>query len=359
MIEVTANLEFYSIYGCIVIAYIVGFFYIASYLIIIILFTRYIIIINLNESKFSYYSIQNEKITLRWHVKLLNWISSEFGVFLSGSVIMGVLVFYHVVVGLIINFECRALDMLTINAYCAIAIYIINASLIILDFLINWRKIIKCRLRDFYIKTDPFFYRISNLGLMLSIALFATIALILGNSNYLTLSIINTLLFHSNLCFNVYIFVIITIINNLTILCRKKKGVKEGFFDTVFADERIYQMLLDFTKNEWSIENTLIKKDILKYKSLLTESERKELATLIIAKYLSGSDSILELNIPNEPKDALLIITKNGRFSLDLFQQVEEVVNQNLQDIWNRFRFSKEYKDYLIKQKALEELMKN
>ena len=145
----------------------------------------------------------------------------------------------------------------------------------------------------------------------------------------------------------------------------------------------------------------MLKKDILKYKSLKNDEEREVLVGLIMSKYLDGSNSIMEVNIKdslvqqvkNKMKECMMkaiekmndtklketdlsiesnlrtsikvlipVIDKETKkkpvpvYPLEMFDSIENAINFNLLDTYNRFNWSPLFKKYSLVEKTQSEL---
>jgi hypothetical protein len=121
--------------------------------------------------------------------------------------------------------------------------------------------------------------------------------------------------------------------------------------DLVFVDEKLpyggRKLFADFCNSEFSIENLSCYEDLLLFRDEQNFNKKKELFESIYYKYLNGSESELEVNIPGGTKSDLNNIFK----SLDIIVDFDDlVINKligdvklNLIDTFSRFKQSKSY----------------
>jgi hypothetical protein len=348
--------EWYATYGCLVENLFIGPLYSIVYLIGALNLLRYSLINNLKYFKQQYYSNVGGSVRLRPHIRLLNWLTSGIGLVTMCAIVIGLLWIFHLIYIIALKFDCKRYGQADPPVYFVFSLVVLAVTILIqiVDVLLNWRILIRCKFREYFIKNDPYFFRLERSPTWVLFILFIP-SVTLNGISLIGVAFVGMLLFHYLLWMQVYFVTAATAINILRDLCRgkQKKSRANGFFDTVFEDEEVFNLLLEFSSNEWCVENPLIKRDIIVFKSLKTESERKELASRIITKFLSGSDSVMELNLSYQQREPCLKRFRDENYvGSDLFDAVEDAATQNLVDIWNRFRFSTEYKTHLQKLEA-------
>jgi hypothetical protein len=350
--------EFRNKYLCYFEAYLLYPAIESIYLVVLLNFFRYLLIINLNQTKVKLFSEQDKKIRINILLKVIKRLTSPIVVLFLNVLYICFLMFVFSIVLAIFKFQCAPLQRTLFNfihlgftGILALAIIIVQFY----DLIINIPRIITCKMTlvQFFFTKDPFYFRL-EMSSAIALAVFFIAYSVSGISG-ITVFILNTVvylwLWYITTLFSVIVTIvsfIVTKIQNLLFKDKLEKNIIEG----ILADAELHKLFQEFAKNEWSLENFYIKLDLLKYKKLKDKSSRKSLAEKIYEKYLSGAGSVMEVNIDTSARHKVRKSLDEDMIDEEIFKQVENVVDMNLFDTYNRFRFSRDYM-VLIREKKI------
>lgn len=329
----------------------------ASFIALVLNFVRYMIFINLANFKIAFKETKNQKL-FYYTIKTVNFISSPwialFLTFIYYIFYIGILtLFFYLAKWNCVNYRG---NFRLIQGGLGVFLFVILVLFQIIDVISNWRTLIRCKLYEFFITNDPFLFRLETFSI-LGFLIWFLIYINLGIRGVPAL-IINGLHYHYIYLASGGSIVILTFIKFLFGLCQKKeqKPQNSSEIDLIFSNNEVSNFFIKFAKNEWSIENPLLKIDIVKYKIMNNLQQRKSITSDIIDKYLNSS-APMEVNIDQTRIQNLKDKIQKEEYNDHLFDEIEETVNLNLLDTYQRFKRSKEYVDYLEKKESNKKLM--
>lgn len=341
---------------CWIETYFITIFIKASFIALLLNFLRYMIFINLTNFKITFKETKNQKL-FYYTIKIVNFVSSPWIVLTLTCIYyifyLGILtLFFYFAKWNCVNYRGT---FRLIQGGLGIFLFIILIFFQIIDILSNWRLFLKCRLKFFFITNDPFFFRLETFSIF-GFLIWFLIYINTGIKGVPAL-IINGLQYHFIYFNSGGSIVLYTLIKYLYGLIFKKdeKPEKVGEIDRIFTDTELTRFFIRFAKNEWSIENPLLKIEILKYKEV-NISQRRSITLGIMEKYLNPS-APMEVNINQARINTLKDKVKNEQFDQDLFDEIEATVNSNLLDTIHRFKDSKEYLEYVEKKENSQKIM--
>jgi hypothetical protein len=213
----------------------------------------------------------------------------------------------------------------------------------ITDLIINWRLILKCRLKKYYIEDDIYYFRLESLFLFglipISVAWIA-----ITNPRLLKISLVEVIFMFSWITVGGLFSLIVTTFKYC--FGSKKKTVKDNEIDKVFSRDDLRKHFIEFAKKEYSIENAFWKTDSDHYRGTSSSKKRREIAELMVQKYLSGSSSYYEINAPGKIIEKVLNKIDKEEFDDRLFHELDNIVDVNLCDTLSRFINTTHYKNY-------------
>lgn len=343
-----------SYFSCFIYGYIIYPPTLISTMVIFIHYFRYMIILNMQGSKNK--NVKDQIIVLNsLRSKLFQRITHPFTIFLIPTLY---LILYYIVISILyglFKFQCGNLQLLInrgIVAIFAVSISFFVGVLQIWDFLANLNVICKCYLRKHFFINDHFFYRIEFFVTPLYIILIP-IWLALPMPGVIN-DLLTDILVFGEFWVGGFFILWITIIKFIYEKLFFKRLENLSPLNEIFYNERLYDLFLEFSKNEWSMENVYFKKYCLNYKRASKEEERKKLSNEIKTLFLSYTDSIFELNVTKDLIEQTTKKLKEDKYTDDLFDDLDKENINNLNDIYYRFINSFEYKFYIEKLNAIE-----
>eukprot|EP01080_Neovahlkampfia_damariscottae_P002736 gene2736-4145_t len=133
---------------------------------------------------------------------------------------------------------------------------------------------------------------------------------------------------------------------------KKSDVVKEEFLklSEVLNDKNNLKYFKLFATSEYSVENVLFYEEIQNYKKLKEDKRNDRAAKLM--DFFFQEDSIYEINISKKFITEIEENISKGNCSVDLFDKaLIDVVNSNLSDTYQRFKFSEVYQEMIQKTK--------
>jgi hypothetical protein len=131
--------------------------------------------------------------------------------------------------------------------------------------------------------------------------------------------------------------------------CFRKK-TNQGI-ESYFKDPEVEKMFVKFCETEYSLENILCYQDIREFKKSLKDP------MLIYHRYLNGSSSVMEVNVPRRQCHDIDEKLKSGQFDAHLFDSIEGTVITNMIDTLSRFVFDGSYVKYMVHQRTEKQLI--
>eukprot|EP01080_Neovahlkampfia_damariscottae_P000504 gene504-8018_t len=264
------------------------------------------------------------------------------------------------------------------NCICTTALIIIGISDIVVNIVRFIQKSVKTKFEnffknlgkliyDFYMFSDPFYFRLEQIVVIFVFVLYVTTEIFsfdnVFNSKtaeytyYIKRVVLysRTVVKYLFVCYQVIIplgLSLIILIKNFILKCvtRKNGNLTLNDLQIVLASDILSPLFFEFSKQEWSQENLLCYRDIDAYKKISKIEKKKEFALEIFDKYLSGTDAPLEINIDQRQcialKKDMQSCEDDSIFDNELFAKVEQTVQVNLSDTLSRFIISPVYVNY-------------
>lgn len=288
---------------------------------------------------------------------ILKYMASPFfGLFLSFSLMVIEEIIFIFIFGVAFKFDCGNYKPVFIRYIHTAMILLIPCSYIIFQFydiLINFRLIfIERNLKKFYVHDDPFLFRME---VIISIPLAVSVFLwgILTLPDYIRIVLTEIIISVLMVCTGGFAL-LVTLVQFFSLKCCKKTPKKYSTIsgklhthdkiEAIFEYQPLFELFLEFSKKEWSMENVLLKNDINKYKNIQTALVREQNAIQIYDKYLNGERSPFEVNLDASTTAHAKEMIEKKYFGPDLFLKVEKAVTFNLIDTYKRFVQTQEYK---------------
>eukprot|EP01080_Neovahlkampfia_damariscottae_P008150 gene8150-12611_t len=148
------------------------------------------------------------------------------------------------------------------------------------------------------------------------------------------------------LSFTCFCGIFITIIRIFQRIKEPKMDSSE--FEEFLKNEKFFDLFLDFSRKELSIENLYCFKDIQNYKKIENDSKLKKKANEILINYIE-ENSPLEVNISRKIRKATIQKVKNFESEIDkkhIFDSINFEIISNLQDTFGRFKFTDQYQNW-------------
>jgi hypothetical protein len=309
-----------------------------------------------------FYDINGDTVTLSWRFKILLHLSSNYTFLTLDFLFLFFTWVFSFGIYALYKFDCTRTWDLALGRFTSISGVVINVLIImfcLLDFLLSWRLILKCKLKQLCIERDPNLLRFE--------AYFVPAYLIYSSLAYsgATSSFFGAFLITAH---NFFTFLIsggfalgLTILFKIFPKCfsKPKKEEKVGYM-LALTDENIKPKFLKFSIKELNQENIYIKLDIITYKEKYQFSrleKRKKFAMSIFEKYLNGKLSSMELNLDDFSRDKLKHKMDLEKYDEYLFDEIETVVNGNLLDMFNRFKLTDDFIEFRDIIKLKEQMM--
>jgi hypothetical protein len=323
---------------------------------LVYVFSHYILVkaISFKQSKLHETSLQktNSAVNLNvlfkssWKVTVLKAMRSKVVMFI---LIIGLYLFEATITSLVIfagGFKCSNIvrDIMRYIHGGLLLLSVIGVVIAqITDLIINWRLILKCRLKKYYIDDDIFYFRLESLFLFglipISVAWIA-----ITNPRLLKISLVEVIFIFSWITVGGLFSLIVTSFKYCFVT--KKTVVKDNEIDKVFSRDELRKHFIEFSKKEYSIENSFWKTDSDHYRTITNPKKRKDIAELMVQKYLSGSSSYYEINAPGKIIEKVLARIQREEFDDALFHELDNIVDVNLCDTLSRFINTTHYKNY-------------
>lgn len=355
-ISIDLTLEFINITGftyeelysfeCFTTGYILYLLSILMCVIPIQYFLRYISLVNINIQK-------NEIIKGNSDEKLPFWVFilkyMNHGA-VTGVFYLTFIVFYYTIAIITFssyNWKCGSGVSQTMRyiEYTLLIIVLITTLLSqIFDTIMNFKLLIYCKFRKFFIDYDHYYYRLEKMTVFFAL-IFGTLWVFAPVPSLIKILFNELLFFVAIFLFCVFI-VFTTIIKYIQEKCVKRD--QDGFLERIWNDDEALALFQEYCQNEFSLENFYFKSQVNKYKLLNTEEARKKMANEMYAIFLTNSSNF-EINCRQENikkiKEKMIL----EKFPENLFESIENEVNVNLND--TLFRFVNTNKFYSLKKK--------
>jgi len=323
-------------------------------------------------------------LQVAWSVRVLQLMSNLWFVML--------LAFFYFIIALLINtivmlgtngqFLCEfqtVVNLRIVNAVQLIIVYVLTILLLFGDVLGNLKMLSHCEIYNYVFKKDPFYFRVQ-------IALFVPYMLYdLAAELYFLIAIqsfpdliytvvqteaLNTVNFDILLLIDVVLPLMLSVFTFIINLFLEEK-VEDSEVEKLLGDPQGHQVMLEFLKKSYLIENLYCWDDILKYRSLEKEDlvlmslkdevKRRGIlgihAKRIYDKYFNGESSLMEVNVPKRETDIILKLLKQKKANLQIFDEVFYYVRDNLADLYSRLILTTEFIKYQKQKEVEKQLM--
>lgn len=341
-------------YECFVTSFVIFTPFQVGGIIIIVHYFRYIIILNMQSQKKK--SIENGLFGKDWKFKFLKRITHPFIIFILPVLWLVLYSSIVVVIYAFSDFKCGTNAQAIIRYFALGTGFVILGTILILyvwDCIRNFRLLIKCELKKFFFTNDHYNYRLEFSACFI-IVIFMLIWLFIPMPTMIKITF-SELIHFGSVWFSCLFVLLMTIY---------KKFMERFFYQTsegsseladIFLHDTLYQQFLEFSKNEWSMENVYFKKYCIDYRKANVE-ERKKLIPKMVILFLSFEDSTFEINVKKASILAVLKKIESKDYSEELFADLE-LENQTLvYNIFDRFRLSYEYQFYLSKMSMIKQM---
>lgn len=249
-----------------------------GYLFSILNFGRFLLINNLNKFKERFWKVKDGTIKPKWWFVVLTRLTTGFWMNILAATICVVIYTWWSILGVFWNWDCRTLYGIGASAMGLILSGIVGIGFFILiffDLILNWKMVLKCQWRKYFITTDPYLFRLEKS----SFPLFFVILVVSGALNnpgfgtYATPPLGNTvvqsLFVQWVMIFDIYFIIVATIVTMIIERIRQcRTGSKDSIDSSdsplaiVMSNEELYALFLQYAKNEWSAEVTQLNTNI-------------------------------------------------------------------------------------------------
>ena len=335
-IETYMLYETYAKYGCILNAYLIYSLQQATFIIPVVLLFRYITLSNINMAKISI--SEHPTKSLSWFHRIIYY--SKYAIPIFPILYTATFAFTLTLILSISKYQCSVgLESLLVYVhliYCVI-ISLCFIALLITDWVINLKLIIRCKLKDYFINTDPHSFRLEQLSILLLV-----ISFILW-----TLPIFDIIA--KDIIVEIAFFFTFIVSGGISLLITITKSIyyKSSFKDkmTFWDDPVLKKLFKAYCQYEWSIENFEFKEQIDDFKKLTDDKSRLEAAQKMAHMFFTGGP--LEANLKKSEMDKVTHAIVKNDIRSDTFDEIYRAVTSNLADTASRFSHSKEYIKYM------------
>jgi len=243
------------------------------------------------------------------------------------------------------------------------------------DVLGNLKMLSHCEIYNYVFKKDPFYFRV-QIALFVPYMLYDLAAelyflIVIQSFPDLIYTVVqtealNTVNFDILLLIDVVLPLMLSIFTFIINLFLEEK-VEDSDVEKLLGDPQGRQVMLDFLKKAYLIENLYCWDDILKFRSLEKEDpvlmslkdevKRRGIlgihAKRIYDKYFNGELSLMEVNVPKRETELILKLLKQKKANLQIFDEVLYYVRSNLASLYSQLSLTTEFMKYQ-KQKEIE-----
>eukprot|EP01080_Neovahlkampfia_damariscottae_P008239 gene8239-64_t len=226
-------------------------------------------------------------------------------------------------------------------------------------------KVLKEQIIDFFYKSDPYYFRFEQIiafnvflmyvffeGFNLNVPIFGKETAFYFYFGKYFAAIGRSFVAYLFAFYQALLPLIITMIVNLIHYIqalKKEEETRDGYEIEKYLDhDELFDLFLEFAKDEWSQENVLAYRDIKKFKRLNSLDKRKNHAQKIYYNYFNGAQSPLEVNIDAKAcKDLFRNLNeKDSKYNEEIFEDIEQTVKTNIRDTWSRFVLTSKFLNY-------------
>eukprot|EP01080_Neovahlkampfia_damariscottae_P000806 gene806-9056_t len=356
-------------------------FKVAILWLIILNFIRMFLVLFIQRNMTSLHEKKIPRVVIN-SLRFCKYLTSGVGAFVFGFIIFILNSFASIFLVLVFgSFDQRLGDNSTPilvfkrwQDYWDFFLAVIIILLVLLDFLLNIKNFFT-NWKKFWIKSDPFRFRVQQIVLIFTFFMFVGNSIIfkIQDSNIRSktslscLSIENRnahIAMETTSRFSIIFYysgfiLILTIVQKIVSMIKPVKHsyhqLKSDTIDELLQNEKLHLLFKSFVESEFSLENLFLYQDISEYKLSVEPWERISIAIDIFEKYLNGESSELEANIAGHRIKKVQKKIQNQNFSDDLFDAVLDEVKANLSDTYSRFIVSDEYNEYKENEKLIGE----
>eukprot|EP01080_Neovahlkampfia_damariscottae_P006787 gene6787-10951_t len=338
---------------------------------------RYLLVVFFNSRKAIFKSKKNKIVKVQMF--FLKFITSFIPYMIIMMFMIAVFGIYHLSFYFGTGQTCNRDGFLLysrIYSYVLVTIQMLLLGvLVVFDLILNWRLFLRCKISDYFIKEDPYYFRfemilylavfVINYLFILTGVILDSIAPILGQNSsakeaFDTFFEVQRLIPDGMLIIVVFGFpLLLTIVKSIISKIKKTDSKKVDIeqLDFLLHDEHGYKMFFDFAQNEWSLEN-------IKFWTAIEEwnkEKSRESALEIYGAYLNGALSPLEINVPKKQCTSVwkVISDEQQEIKSNLFDELMCSIKTNLADTYSRLVISPEYTLFVKKHKFQDKLIKD
>eukprot|EP01080_Neovahlkampfia_damariscottae_P010754 gene10754-3373_t len=227
----------------------------------------------------------------------------------------------------------------------------------LVDLLINWRIILVCKLKKYFIDDDIYYFRLESL-FFLGLLSVGAVWISVSKPKIIGMISVEIILVLGWIAIGGVLTLLITTFKYC--FPQKKKINEINEIEEIFKDEELYLLFYRQARKEYSLENVLFRVDSMKYKTMKNKKKREEHAIMMVEKYLSGSSSPFEINVDFNTISKAVELIREGRFDDNIFDDLDYCIYRNLSDTYSRFihssefsRYQKEMKDIKLRSKVM------
>jgi hypothetical protein len=268
------------------------------------------------------------------------------------------LMFVSYLIFAIHRFECSLKtyqDMRNFYYVVVLLFYLNLVAIFIFDVLFNIKLIFKCKIKQIFVDDDPFQNRLDMYTYLISFPFIVMWVVQLPIPFLLNSAILDfALLF--GLWSSGLQALVITIVKKIYYTVKTSRRVIEDVSIQAAMQPEIIEVFTKFCEFEWSVENIMLKKDIVKFQRLKSAFERKKLCEIIKKRYLLSS-SPFEVNCSSRILSEVIKKIDSNQMEDNLFEELEKTVDINLSDTLSRFFFSSLYVEHVHDMKEKNKIL--
>jgi hypothetical protein len=310
---------------------------------------RYMIVTQITRVSYKSF-LKSDSQTTTTIIQSLKFLSSSIFEAICLTIFIGA---YYIVMMVIYarnQYTCSSITGYPFISFIALA-YIFYFIIMIIDILMNIKILCRCGCIQYFFKNDPYIFRLEALYFIIFAPLISVIDIFFRKISFrlaeMAITFYYIVLFLGQPC------LILSVIFLRKCLQRFSRTANiTTKLGKCFIDDELFDLFLKFAQKEYSQENVLIKRDIMRF-CLDPSLERAE---KIYYRYLNGSSSLMEVNIELSLCREVFTYIQAKKITPNLFTKVNGQVEINLRDTFERFALSGEYKEYQSS-RSLEKLL--
>lgn len=213
----------------------------------------------------------------------------------------------------------------------------------------------KGKIFDYFFVSDPFYFRLELLHLpFLAIyyVLWEVVSFLFDENNYIIQMAFNSFYLYWIVLFQSLAIIILTIGLAIYKYLKPNQPFTKDGLEKILSTSKTRPWFIEYSKNEWSIENVMAWDEIQKYVKEHRSQKRKAISEYIVKNFLTRG-GMFELNVNKSEVDEVLGKVKLKQYDDDLFDVILGTVMLNLSDTYSRFVLrDQRYRDYLKQNKS-------